>query len=338
MTRARREQVSLDATPYYHCVGRCVRRAFLCGRDDFAGKDYEHRRSWIVERLHTLSQVFAIDIAAYAVMSNHYHLVLRIDAARLARFSEQEVAERWARLYAWPSLVARYLAGQTGSEAENDVARAVLAEWRQRLADLSWYMRCLNEHLARRANAEDRCTGRFWEGRFKSQAILDDAGLLTCMSYVDLNPIRAGLASTPELSDYTSIRQRLRALAAVPDTTPATGTDRRSPLLPPLLPFVGNERLPMPDGIAFAELDYLQLVDWAGRAVRPDKRGVIPADTPPLLARLRLTPEAFLKQMQPRALRLGSVIGTVQAARAFADQLHRRFLRGPLLTQIPAPA
>ena len=79
MTRARRELVSLDVTPYYHCICRCVRRTFLCGDDSFTGKNYEHRKLWVVERLKELEAVFAVDICAYAVMSNHCHLVLRLN-------------------------------------------------------------------------------------------------------------------------------------------------------------------------------------------------------------------------------------------------------------------
>ncbi|WP_299589031.1 transposase [uncultured Microbulbifer sp.] len=79
MPQPRSTQISLDATPYYHCVARCVRRAFLRGRDTESGRNYEHRRDWIESRMHKLTEVFALDIAAYAVMSNHYHVVLHID-------------------------------------------------------------------------------------------------------------------------------------------------------------------------------------------------------------------------------------------------------------------
>jgi REP element-mobilizing transposase RayT len=140
--------------------------------------------------------VFAIDICAYAVMSNHYHLVLHVDPARAAAWTPEQIIERWQ-------------AGESG-EAERGAARAQIEQWRARLSDVSWYMRCLNEHLARRANAEDQCTGRFWEGRFKSQALLDEAGLLTAMAYVDLNPVRAGIAPTPEASEFTSIYARIQ--------------------------------------------------------------------------------------------------------------------------------
>lgn len=51
MPRARREQISLAETPYYHCISRCVRRAFLCGYDRHSCRDYEHRRAWTRKKL-----------------------------------------------------------------------------------------------------------------------------------------------------------------------------------------------------------------------------------------------------------------------------------------------
>jgi hypothetical protein len=201
MPQPRRTQIDIDATPFYHCIGRCVRRAFLCGADRATGQSFDHRKGWVVELLATLTDIFAIDLCAYAVLSNHYHLVTRLDGDRARAWSAEEVVDRYRRLFAGTV------------EARLTLPPAQVAEWiacwRARLYDLSWFMRCLNEAIARRANAEDRCTGRFWEGRFRSQALLDAAGLLTCMAYVDLNPIRAGLAPCLEGCDFTSIQQRL---------------------------------------------------------------------------------------------------------------------------------
>ena len=132
MTRARYSQVSLDDTPYYHCICRCVRRAFLCGQDDYSGQDYEHRRQWVVERLALLVDVFAVDLCAYAVMSNHYHVVLRVDRERAAGWSDKAVAERWMRLFSAPLLVQRWLRGETG-EADTLKALESVAQWRERL-------------------------------------------------------------------------------------------------------------------------------------------------------------------------------------------------------------
>ncbi len=94
MPKPRKQQVSLEATPYYHCVSRCVRRAFLCGTDHNTGQCYEHRRGWLEDRLLSLPQVFAIDVAAYAIMSNHYHAVLFVDAERASHRSDTEIIER----------------------------------------------------------------------------------------------------------------------------------------------------------------------------------------------------------------------------------------------------
>ena len=95
MTKPRDEQVSLQETPFYHCYVRCVRRAYLCGEDHSTGINYDHRKQWIVSRLRFLSYVYAIDICAYAVMSNHYHVVLHVDQRRAESWSDDEVVERW---------------------------------------------------------------------------------------------------------------------------------------------------------------------------------------------------------------------------------------------------
>jgi len=321
MTRARRELVSAETTPYYHCICRCVRRAFLCGDDHLTGRNYDHRKQWVVERLQTLSGIFAIDVCAYAVMSNHYHLVLRLNPETVAKWSADTVIERWEALFSVPLLVERYRKGLAG-EAESRKARDIIATWRERLADLSWFMRCLNEGLAREANREDGCKGRFWEGRFKSQALLDDAALLTCMTYVDLNPVRAGIAETPEGSDFTAIQQRIRGWGA--KRWRNQGDDRA----PRLLPFRGPERKNAPDGLPYALDDYLELVDWTGRAIRDDKRGSIPHDLPPILQRLGIAPGPYLNYMRKQETGFVHVIGQASAIRQAAAEMGRRFLKG----------
>ena len=289
MTRARNQLISLETTPYYHCISRCVRRAFLCGEDSLTGKSYEHRKVWVIERLKELADVFAIDICAYAVMSNHYHLLLRVDLERAQAWALPQVVEQWTKLYGVPLLVGRYLRGDA-TKAESVEAEKIIETWRERLGDISWFMRTLNEGLARRANEEDNCKGRFWEGRFKSQALLDEAAVLTCMSYVDLNPVRAGIADTPEQSDFTSIQQRLHEVAKDRGSQEKADTSQRVPLMPLVKQRHDRHR----NAIGFTLRDYLELVDWAGRAVREGKRGAIAADAPPILRRVGLDPNGYL--------------------------------------------
>ena len=195
MTRPRSSLISLADTPWYHVVNRCVRRAFLCGHDAHSGQNFEHRRGWVETRIRELASVFAIDVAAYAVMSNHYHIVLRIDAERARTWGDDEVLRRWTQLFTGPVLEQRYMQPQLRA-LMGDAELAKVAEfvgiYRTRLFDVSWYMRVLNESIARQANAEDGVKGRFWEGRFKSQALLDEQALLSAMAFVDLNPVRAG--------------------------------------------------------------------------------------------------------------------------------------------------
>ena len=168
MTRARKELVDLDTTPYYHCISRCVRRAFLCGHDKLTKKSFEHRKQWLVNRFAELSDIFAIELCVYAVMSNHYHVVLRVDAKLTRAWTDYDVAVRWARLYG--NTIAKKMAqSDVLTDDESICLRSAIPLWRARLHDISWFMRCINEPLARTANIEDQCKGRFWEGRFKSK-------------------------------------------------------------------------------------------------------------------------------------------------------------------------
>ena len=312
MTRARRELVSLEATPYYHCISRCVRRAFLCGEDQLSGRSFEHRRQWIVDRMKALARVFALEVCAYAVMSNHYHLVLRLRPEHAEKWSDDEVLERWAELFGGPMLVRRYRLGAKLGRGELQRLGRYVATYRARLCDLSWFMRCLNESIARQANAEDGCKGRFWEGRFKTQALLDDGAVLSCMAYIDLNPIRAGLAHTPEGSQYTSIQERIRAWA-----------DDRLELAP-----FREQAEQESDALPFSLQDYLRLVDWSGRAVREDKRGAIPDHLPPILSRLGIQPDVYVRTLRRSDYPMQRAIGRLTAMREAARALGQSFLKG----------
>ena len=336
MTIARNNQISVSDTPYYHCIGRCVRRAFLCGEDPVTGQNYEHRRQWIVDKLTELSEVFAINVCAYAVMSNHYHVVLHIDTEQAEAWSDHQVIEHWLKLFNGPVLIQRHLKGETKTPAEHLKVAEMVTVWRERLADLSWFMRCLNESIARRANAEDHCRGRFWEGRFKSQALLDEAALLTCMAYVDLNPIRTGLVQTPEDSDFTSIKRRIEQHEASLDASQEASHRAKQPAetqsptsSPALLPFIGYEQADQPAaGIAFRFTDYLTLVDWTGRAIRDDKRGAIPAQCPPILHRLGLDEHGWIDNVEHFGRRFHRAIGPVDRLRQLGQALGQCWLQG----------
>jgi len=165
--------------------------------------------------------------------------------------------------------------------------------WRKRLSSISWFMRCLNQPIARQANLEDECTGKFWESRFVSQALKTKEALLSCMAYVDLNPVRAGVATSPETSDYTSIQERTNPsfdLHQAIDNQRQCGDlmDFNAPIKQ-LLHFAGDLKNELQAGILFAFQDYLELVDWTGRIIRTDKRGYIDDALPPILHRLHIS-------------------------------------------------
>ena len=313
MTIARSQQIDLSVTPYYHCVNRCVRRAFLCGEDHLTGKNYEHRREWIADKMKALAETFAIDIAAYAVMSNHYHIVLRVDQEEAKSWNSLEVIERWSENFTIPVLIYRFLKGKCSTSAEVKAVDEIIEKWRSRLHDISWFMRLLNEYIARESNREDKVTGRFWEGRFKSQALLDEQALIACMTYVDLNPIRADMAKTPEQSDYTSIQERIQKVMNQKSCS--------------LLPFA-NTTTKKENAIPFELNDYISLVDWSGRAILQNKRGSIPENTPPILHRLGIDEKDWIKHIHYFERQFPTVAGNIDKLRQLAKQTSRRWIKG----------
>jgi putative transposase len=323
----------------YHCFSRCVRRAFLYGYDVITQRDFSHRKAWLVDRLRQLAAIFAVEVCAYAVMENHYHTILRTRPDIVARWSDQEVATRWVTLFprrcgfkksAIPTVEEQIHALMDCPER--------IAAVRKRLCSLSWFMGRLNEFIARAANKEDEVKGRFWESRFKCQALLDEAAIAACMVYVDLNPIRAGLAETPEESDFTSIQERIRAwqnemmstvtVSAVPDHVPdmSESSDNKAPSdcwLCPIASESGRRGI-----LPITAAEYFDLVDKSGRTIRPGKRGSIDAELAPLLLRIGANPEAWPDTVSRFGRKFHLVAGLLSNLRHFADQLGRRWLKG----------
>jgi len=320
MTTARSKQICLKQTPWYHVTTRCVRRAFICGYDSLSKRDFTHRKQWIEDRLLFLVQVFCIDMAAYAVMSNHYHVVLKINLDEALLLDDAAVIDRWTTLYPTNPLIKRLSSDEPLSEEESLVLSEKLPVWRSELANISRFMALVNQFIARKSNTEDDCKGRFWEHRFTSQAILDDDALLRTLAYVDLNPVRAGTADTPEQSEHTSIHRRL-------DVDNDDSNSLRG-LLPFRQPFVEEETLrAFPSTVLPIDFaTYLALLDWTGRQLRSNKSSYIHTDVPHIFARLNYSPKQWVKSHQSKKTWQQRALGSVGRIRNYCDELQLQWI------------
>ena len=222
MTMARSHLVDVSVTRWYHCITRCVRRAFLLAE----GPD--NRKEWIEHRLQELAEIFAVSVGGFSVMDNHLHVLVRLDPDTATGWSDEEVVRRWGRLFP-PRDKSRQPLPVSKAWVEwrlQDVQWVATA--RARLQSLSWFMKCLKEPLARLANRQDKARGAFFEERFKSVAILDEESLLATCAYIDLNPVAAGIAEVPEASPHTSINERVESRqGAGPDQRLESGRARQ---------------------------------------------------------------------------------------------------------------
>ena len=351
MAIKREVQVCLDSTPYYHCYVRCVRRAYLCGEDFSSGENYDHRKQWVVSRLKFLSYVYAIDLCAYAVMSNHYHVVLHVDKKRALNWSKEEVVNRWMQVCSGDVLVDLWLENPKSLDKETlKCVDETIEEWRERLYSISWFMRCVNETIARMANEEDQCKGRFWEGRFKSQALLDDVALLSCMAYVDLNPVRAGIAQELEDCDFSSIQQRLfehcrRKVNKNPREKQlvqrVNKQGRIKELLQlksspeaPLLTFSNKSQTHKQNVLPFSKSDYFELLHKTNCLIQENqnKEAAIAQNSLGLkvFARLGIKPEFWLKHVKFFNVNYSFCVGRLENMRHFVNGFNRGLGKGCL--------
>lgn len=433
----------LDEVGVYHCFNRCVQQAYLCGYDREKQIDYSHRKAWMRDKLRQLAGAFAVDLFKYSLMDNHLHLIVRNRPDLVRMWTDQEVVRRW-----WQVCPERVESDGSAAEPQavelehwlNDADRVM--ELRARLSNPSWLMRIWCSYIGRRANRETDKGGRFFAERYKSVRLLDEAAVLACAFYIDLNPVRACRAETPEQSAYTSVsdriagrRQRLaRALAqgldvsalsadgglpldvicADPsdddawlsrltldaerrlnsylaewftgaetlewdDFSESEGRDSTDRGVPPSVeealsdpqlaavhrandegPTAESEQTsgtnqssvrchrtskardslrtrsgvlhfpaPRASNKGFLSLtfdEYLELLDWTGRQLQAGKRGVIPETAPPILERLGIRADGWLKLVENLRDWFGVAVGKVQQLEQEATRVGRRWL------------
>ena len=333
-----------------HTMARTNRRCFLLGEDQFTGKNFDHRKRWIEDKLKQLAANFGIDVLAFSCLSNHFHLVLRSRPDVVKTWDDTEVARRWWSLCPQRKIKSEIDGKKNWVPVEptewdlnsirNDPVK--LATIRSRLSDISWWMRLLCQYIALRANGEEgEGLGRFWQSRFKAVRILDEESLLACAAYVDLNPIRAALAETLEASDYTSVQRRIEAIEenveAINDSNAATIVNRADDFLSPISIDERNDPLaaqPSRSGkrcsdkgfLALADAEYLTILDWIARDTIAGKRGQTPVEAPPVFERLGIDAQEWSRMVKDFGRTFKNVAGkptSIEQARSLKSG--RRF-------------
>ena len=304
MTIARSRLIDVDVTRWYHCMSRCVRGASLLGNES------SDRKAWLEKRIEELAQLFAIGVGGFSVMDNHLHLLLRLDPDVATGWSDEDVVRRWGRLCPPRDKKRRPLPVPEEWVQARLKDTPWVAKARERLQSISWFMKFLKEPLSRQANREDECRGAFFQGRYKSVAILDDDALLAVGVYIDLNPVAAKLADLPETSTYTSVKRRVDHIKAkdataqleaakagsVAGSLAASGLEENLWLCPiEDRRRLGSSREGMFEGLSIGS--YLLLVDYTGRLFREGKAR-ISAELAGILDRIGSSAESWEQRME----------------------------------------
>jgi hypothetical protein len=312
---ARAEVFCPSEVAVIHVINRCVRRCFLMGEDPVSGKNFDHRKQWLENRLHRMAACFGIDLLCYSILSNHFHLILRSRPDVVETWDDTEVARRWLTLC--PLRKDSSGNAEIPNESELNSIRnnpARLKELRSRLSNISWWMRLLTQPFAAWANKCEGETGRFFQGRFRAIRLCDEAAILACSAYVDLNPIRAALAETLEDSEHTSVQRRIQSLVSPAElgqsSSQSSKAEGRSTTFKPdrhlaplsidelrdsigAIPSQTNYRASDKGFLAMTVIEYLNLLDWTARQIVPGKASYRTDAAPPILELLGLDTDAW---------------------------------------------
>ncbi|QDS95903.1 hypothetical protein FF011L_47040 [Roseimaritima multifibrata] len=197
----------------YHAMNKTTRGIYLFGIDLTSENDYRDRRGWYRDRMALLARFFCIDVLAYSIMSNHWHAILRNRPDLATKLTPREVAIRWLSV----TSRAKCRNKNGGKITEAEIAKIVndpeaVEERRARLSNISWFVRQMCQTLSRRCNKEDQVTGHLFGNRFQMNRLPTEEEILAGMLYVDLNPLRAGLADALDDFAEVSISERLTTL------------------------------------------------------------------------------------------------------------------------------
>ncbi len=309
MARTKRGDVfTPEEIAVVHVMNRTTRRCFLFGDDLLSGKNFDHRKVWVEDRLMLQSSLFGIDLLCYTVLSNHFHLVLRSRPDVVSTWDDTEVARRWLTLCP----VQKDEFGQAIEPTESDLNTIrnddqLLVQIRRRLSDISWWMRLFCQNIAQRANLEEQETGKFFQARFKATRLLDEMSILACAAYVDLNPIRAALAETLEGSQFTSIQKRLLDLkTSVSQSVEVSVQPFAAGFLAPVNlneshDYVGpcahqnGHRCSDKGFLRMTTAAYVEMLDWTARQIRGDKRGATPVGLAPIFDRMGIHEDTWIQ-------------------------------------------
>jgi len=189
MSASIKQPTSHESMQWHYCVSRCVSGAFLCGVDSYTGIDHSHRHQWVVDRLKLLNESTAIEVTAFKVLPDHLHVVLRVDKTKTSDWSLGDIVGHWHKMYRGNKLSTRFAEGEALDATELSELYWQAEEWRDELHSISRFMKLLKQPIAQRSNAEEKITGCFWEGRFKTQTLKNEQALISCMADNDLEPL-----------------------------------------------------------------------------------------------------------------------------------------------------